>query len=152
MKIEDEIQGRFRNEYHKGVINLSYTNKQISYEFAQSLKRHGLAEQQYNVLRILRGFRHASPLSIGFIKARMLDKNSDVSRIVDRLHEKGLISRVENPKDRRQKHVAITVKGLDLLAQMLSCELEIDHLLKNLDETEIKELNRLLDKIRNKED
>jgi len=55
MKIEDEIKGKFRNEYHKGLINLTYTAKQLSYEFYQSLKKHGLAEQQYNVLRILRG-------------------------------------------------------------------------------------------------
>ena len=102
MKIEDEIKGRFRNEYHKGLINLIFTTKHLSYDFHQSLKKHGLAEQQYNVLRILRGFRSEAPLCIGFIKERMLDKDSDVSRIVDRLFEKGLVSRVENKEDRRQ--------------------------------------------------
>lgn len=152
MKIEDEIKGRFRNEYHKGVINLGYTYKQLGYEFNQSLKAHGLAEQQYNVLRILRGFRAEAPLTIGFIKERMLDTNSDVSRIIDRLFEKGFVSRLENPNDRRQKSVEITEKGLDLLDKMLNCELKVDTLLKNLSQNEVVELNRLLDKIRESEE
>lgn len=148
MSIEDELKGRFRNDYHKGMINLTYTAKQLSYEFFQSLKRYGLAEQQYNVLRILRGFRPEAPLSIGFIKERMLDKDSDVSRIVDRLFEKGFVNRTENPTDRRQKSVEITETGLALLDKMFGCEQKADTLLNNLTQEEINELNRLLDKIR----
>lgn len=148
MSIEDELKGRFRNDYHKGIINLTYTAKQLSYEFYQSLKSYGLAEQQYNVLRILRGFRSEAPLSIGFIKERMLDKDSDVSRIVDRLFEKGFVNRTENPADRRQKSVEITEAGLALLDKMFGCEQKADTLLNNLTPEEINELNRLLDKIR----
>jgi len=59
MKIEDEIKEQFRNEYHKGWINLTYTAKKMSYKFYQSLKEHGITEQQYNVLRILRGVHSA---------------------------------------------------------------------------------------------
>lgn len=150
MKIEEEIKGRFRNDYHKGLINLIYTAKQLSYEFYQSLKKHEITEQQYNVLRILRGFRSEAPLSIGFIKERMLDRDSDVSRIVDRLYEKGYVTRTENPNDRRQKSVEITREGLALLDQMYSCELKADTLLSNLTPDEVNELNRLLDKIREK--
>ncbi len=148
MSIEEEMNGRFRNEYHKGLINLTYTVKLLKYEFHKSLKAHGLTEQQYNVLRILRGFRSQAPLSIGFIKQRMLDKDSDVSRIVDRLFEKGLLSRKENPDDRRQKSVEITTNGLQLLDKMFSCEKKADTLLKNLSMDEVKQLNYLLDKIR----
>jgi DNA-binding MarR family transcriptional regulator len=148
MSLEDELKGRFRNDYHKGMINLTYTTKQLGYEFLQSLKKHGLAEQQYNVLRILRGFRAQAPLSIRFIKERMLDKDSDVSRIVDRLFEKGLLTRKENLEDRRQKAVEITASGLALLNSMFECEKTMDKMLTNLSEEEIRELNRLLDKIR----
>ena len=150
MKIEDEIKGRFRNEYHKGLINLTYTTKHLSYKFFQSLKKYGLTEQQYNVLRILRGFRSEAPLSIGFIKVRMLDKDSDVSRIVDRLFEKSLVNRTENLNDRRQKSVIITEEGLALLDKMYDCEKLTDTFLKNLTKEEVLELNRLLDKIRKK--
>lgn len=151
MTIEEELKGRFRNDYHKGLINLNYTTKQLSYEFFQTLKKYGIAEQQYNVLRILRGFRSEAPLTIGFIKERMLDKDSDVSRIVDRLFEKGLLDRKENPEDRRQKSVVITEKGLTLLDNMFDCEKTADRLLTNLTVEEIRELNRLLDKIREKQ-
>ena len=150
MKIEDELKGRFRNDYHKGMINLIYTAKQLSYEFFRSLKMHDITEQQYNVLRILRGFRTEAPLCIGYIKERMLDKDSDVSRIVDRLYEKGMVSRIENPSDRRQKTIEITAQGLSLLDNMYECEKKADTLLNNLNEEEVTELNRILDKIRNK--
>ena len=148
MSLEEEINGRFRNEYHKGFINLTYTVKLLSHEFHKSLKAHGLTEPQYNVLRILRGFRIQAPLSIGFIKQRMLDKDSDISRIVNRLFEKGLLSRKENLDDRRQKSVEITTKGMELLDKMFSCEQKADTLLKNLSMDEVKQLNYLLDKIR----
>ena len=103
MKIEDEIKGRFRNERHKGVINLSFTEKQLTYSFLQSLKKHGLTEPQYNILRVLMGFRSGGPPSIGFLKDRMLDRSSDVSRLIDRLYDLGLVDRKENSTDRRQK-------------------------------------------------
>ncbi|GBD93267.1 HTH-type transcriptional regulator MhqR [bacterium BMS3Abin05] len=152
MRIEDELKGRFRNEYHKGLINLNYTVKQLTYGFRQFLKKHGLTEPQYNILKILRGFRSEAPLSIGFIKERMLDKNSDVSRIVDKLYMNGLVNRRENPTDRRQKEVDITESGLALLEKMDDCEKMIDTLLSNLAPEEVQELNRLLDKIREKAD
>lgn len=148
MKIEDELKGRFRNDYHKGLINLTYTVKHLSYDFLQTLKKFKLTESQYNVLKVLRGYRSEGPSSIGFLKERMLDKNSDISRIVDKLYEKVLINRQENIIDRRQKDVEITEKGLELLAKMDVCDKVEDSLLKNLTEEEVVELNRILDKIR----
>ncbi|MEI6753797.1 MAG: MarR family transcriptional regulator [Paludibacter sp.] len=148
MQIEDEIKGRFRNERHKGLINLTFTVKQLSYSFLQTLKTHGLTEPQYNILRVLRGFRNEGTSSIGFLKERMLDRSSDVSRLVDKLYDKGLIDRKENDIDRRQKDVVITENGLKLLAEMLDCEAQADSELNNLTDEEVVELNRLLDKIR----
>jgi len=99
-------------------------------------------------LRVLRGYRSNGPVSISFLKERMLDKNSDVSRIVDKLFEQDLISRTENGSDRRIKDVQITQKGLKLIETMKDCILKEDMMLKNLNAVEISELNRLLDKIR----
>lgn len=148
MRIEDEIKGRFRNEYHKGLINLSYTSRKLSYVFYCELRKHGITEQQYNVLRILRGFSSESPLSIGFIKERMLDRDSDVSRLVDRLFNNGYLTRFEDKDDRRKKSVEITEKGTNLLNSMLIIELEGDKLLQHLTIEEVNLLNELLDKIR----
>lgn len=148
MRIEDEVKGRFRNDNHKGLINLIYTVNHLNYQFRQNLKEHELTEPQYNVLRILRGFRSEKSISIGFIKERMLDKNPDVSRIVDGLLAKGLLSRKENPEDRRQKAIEITEKGVALLTEMLEFDKKAENLLACLSSVELNELNRLLDKIR----
>jgi DNA-binding MarR family transcriptional regulator len=123
----------------------------LGYKFFSELKKHEITEQQYNVLRILRGFRSEAPLSIGFIKERMLDRDSDVSRLVDRLFNNGLVLRNEDKDDRRKKSVEITEKGLTLLNNMLQVELEGDKLLQNLTLEEVNQLNSLLDKIRTQE-
>lgn len=149
MKIEEELDAHFRNEYHKGMINLIYTTNELHFEFLQYLRHHGLTSQQYNVLRVLRGYG-GKPRSIDFLRNRMLDKKSDISRIVDRLYEKQLVDRVRNNKDKRQKEISITQKGLNLLDEMYDCEKHSDSLLKNLTEQEIRELNQLLDKIRDR--
>jgi len=150
MTIDEEIKGRFRNDYHRGLINLIYTVNQLNYNFMQHLKRHKLTEPQYNVLRVLKGFRSEGAVSIGFLKERMLDKNSDVSRIVDKLYNHGFVDRKENSTDRRQKDILITEKGILLLQSMADCETKADTLLKNLTLEEVRELTGLLDKIREK--
>ena len=150
MSIEEEIDGHFRNEFHKGMINLIYTTNEIHFEFLSYLRTHGLTSQQYNVLKLLRRFGDA-PRSIDFLRNRMLDKKSDMSRIIDRLFAQDLVDRVENITDRRQKEITITVKGMTLLDKMDDCERHTDGLLKNLTEEEVQELNRLLDKIREKQ-
>ncbi len=147
MKIEDEIKGRFRNDYHKGIINLTYTNNQLNRNFFKVVQKHGISIQQYNILRVLRGFKQ-QPCSIGFLRERMLDQSSDVSRLVDRLVSKGFVERAESQADRRQKDVVINQKGLDLLGKMDDCERQIDELLRVLTLEEVQQLNYLLDKIR----
>ncbi len=147
MRIEEEIDGHFRNEYHKGIINLIFTSNQLHYSFIQYLKNHGLTSQQYNILRVLRGFGSV-PRSLDFLKKRMLDKKPDMSRVVDKLYKRGLVNRGENSNDRRLKDISITKKGLELLAQMDDCEKQVDTLLKNLSPDEVETLNSLLDKAR----
>ena len=147
MKIEDEIKGRFRNDYHKGMINLIFTTNQLNHQFQQYLKVHNLSTSQYNILRVLRGFGD-KPRSINFLKEQMLDRKSDVSRLVDKLHQRGLIRRTECSQDRRQKDLEITNPGLQILGKMDVCEKQVDTLLANLQQEEVQQLNLLLDKIR----
>jgi len=148
MSLEVELKGRFRNQRYKALINLRYTAALLGNGLLKNLNQFDITEAQYNVLRILRGFRDEAPLSIGFIKTRMLDRNSDVSRIVDRLLLNELVVRVENTADRRQKDISITDKGLKLLSDMLPYELSVEGVLKNLNDEEIETLNQLLDKAR----
>ena len=74
----------------------------------------GLTSPQYNVLRILRG-SHPNKLTCGAIGERTIARGSDVTRLVDRLHERGLVKRSRSEVDRRVVEVSIAEKGLHLL-------------------------------------
>ena len=148
MKLEEEIQQKkFRSEKQKAIVNIYYTNCFISSKFESLLKKFGLTLQQYNILRILRG-QNGKAIAMGDIKNRMLDKNSDVSRIVERLKIKKLIERKICRSDHRQMDVKITQRGLDLLSKIDGIEQRSDKILSKLSTKEVKQLNDLLDKIR----
>lgn len=147
MKIEEELQSRFRNEYHKLMVNLILTSTRIEEKFDEIISQYSITATQFNVLRILRG-QQKKPVTVSLVKERMIERNSDVSRIIERLVQKGLIKRTENQSDRRQKDVIITQAGLKLLNKIDSCESEMDQLLQALSKEEAKSLNNLLDKLR----
>jgi len=147
MRIEEEIkQEKFKSEQQKVTINLLYTSNWLMNKHKEFFKTYNITPQQYNVLRILRG-QHPKSISTSAIKDRMLDKNSDVSRIVDRLTSKNLLCKTTCSEDRRLVDVIISDDGLELLKKM-------DKAIDNLDETinltdeEAKQLNKLMDKAR----
>jgi DNA-binding MarR family transcriptional regulator len=119
---------------------------QIDYIQQQLFKEYGVTPQQYNALRILRG-QHPKPATVGLIKERMIDRNSDASRIVERLRKANFVERVTCENDRRAVDVVITEKGLALLKKLDPIVNTINDPLKTLDATEIAELNAMLDKI-----
>lgn len=147
-KIEDEIKTvNFRSEFHKATLNIIFTSGWLSGIHAEIFKKYNLTSAQYNVLRILRG-NHPNPLTLLSIRDRMLDKMSDVSRIIERLRIAGLAERFSCESDRRAVDINITEKGLQLLKQMESEEEKMDSFLNNLTAEEAQQLNILLDKIR----
>ena len=150
MRIEDEIkQPTFRDDFQKAFINLVYTAGWLATRQAALLKLYGLSLPQFNVLRILRG-RHPEPATVALLIERMLDKTSNASRIVDRLEEKQLVTRTVCPANRRAVDIRITEAGLRLLRQIDDGEFaKPDHTgLDNLNTSELRQLNTLLDKIR----
>jgi len=150
MSIEKDIQqSKFRNEYHKTVVNLIFTYNWITEKTKQFFDKGDITSQQYNILRILRGA--GKPLSTLQIRQRMLDKMSDTSRIVDRLVKKELVQKVVCKTDRRLVDVTITDTGLQLLDKLDSYNEQMDAMLSNLSEDDAKMLNQLLDKIRSSE-
>lgn len=86
-------------------------------DVARLLKPAGLRPTQYNVLRILRGAR-PEPLSCGEISGRMITREPDLTRLLDRLETAGLVSRCRGDEDRRVVRVAITPAGLALLKSL----------------------------------
>jgi DNA-binding MarR family transcriptional regulator len=147
MGIEKDIQQScFRNEFQKMGINLIYTANWLNEKIAQILANEEITQQQYNILRILRGSE--CPLSTLKIRERMLDKMSDTSRIVDRLITKGLVEKTACLKDKRLVDITISKKGLVLVDKLDQFNNQIDAVLKGVDEKEAQTINQLLDKIR----
>jgi DNA-binding MarR family transcriptional regulator len=148
MTIEKDInQHKFRNEHQKSVINLIYTYNWVNEKIDKIFQPFDITQQQFNILRILRGA--GAPLSTLQIRQRMLDKMSDTSRIVDRLLKKGLVKKNVCKADRRLVDVIITEKGKKLLEKIDASSDEMDAVFKNLSPADAKNLNQLLDKIRN---
>lgn len=145
MKIEEEIkQFKFKSTHQKAIINLLFTASWIQTEQQQFFKSYGITYQQFNILRILKG-QYPQAISATEIKSRMLDKNSDVSRLLDRLTSKNLILKQTCPKDKRAADVSITQAGLDILAELDKKQKKIDTVL-SLTEKEAEDLSNLLDK------
>src|SRR6478752_1081878 len=101
MKLEDEIkQKEFRTEHHKAMVNMIFTSNWLDSKANDFFKKFGITSQQFNILRILRG-SHPEPCTINMLRERMLDKNCDASRIVERLRVKGVLDRKTCSEDRR---------------------------------------------------
>ena len=148
MKLEEEIkQKKFRNEHHKMLVNILFTNSWLNGLHHQMLKPFDISMQQYNLLRILRG-QYPKPASVNLLIDRMIDKQSTASRLVEKLRLKELVERRMCESDRRRVDVAITQKGLDVLAQIDIDMKIVDQTTENITESEAKELNRILDKLR----
>ncbi|MCS6966960.1 MAG: MarR family transcriptional regulator [Cytophagales bacterium] len=146
-RIEEEIYGRFQSEEHKASVNLVYTGNWINSTLDNLLKKYDLTSQQYNMLRILRG-AYPEPVSLKYVRMRMLDKMSDVSRMADKLFRKGCIDRWQSTYDRRIVNIRINQQGLVLLQQADKEVALIESCFTVLNTEELKQLNHLLDKLR----
>jgi DNA-binding MarR family transcriptional regulator len=94
-------------------VELARTVDLLSRGPAHLLKQHDLSPNQYNVLRILRGTPDG--LLCGEIAARMISRDPDITRLLDRLEKRGLIGRCREDPDRRKVLVRIAPGGLSLL-------------------------------------
>ncbi len=148
MKIEEEIkQTKFRNVHHKLAINLLYTAAWLEDQNKNFFKEFGITNQQFNILRILRG-QHPSKISGAEIKSRMIDKNSDVSRLLDRLIAKELVIKSQCPNDKRAADVVISDQGLKILKKIDAKMDQTDLSVLKLTNEEATQLSDLLDKSR----
>lgn len=145
MTIEDEIkQSKFKSPLQKAFLNLIYTANWLQSKQQDFFKEYGITANQFNILRILKG-QHPKSISASEIKMRMLDRNSDVSRLLDRLTLKKLITKTTCPDDRRAFDVSISKEGLLLLSAIDEPHDE-NTLALSLEEATI--LSNLLDKCR----
>jgi DNA-binding MarR family transcriptional regulator len=150
MKIEDEIKSTVELTLAKKVIlNLSFTRNLVGDKFLEILKPFDLSGEQYNVLRILRG-QKGKPANMSVIQERMISKNSNTTRLVDKLVLKELVIRKICPSNKRKMEITITEKGLEVLETLDPVVIEHENCLANkLTKEELIQLNNLLEKYRN---
>ena len=149
MKIEDVIKSTVSiDDSKKVILNIIYTQSVIGEKFAEVLKPYELSSEQYNVLRILRG-QKGNPANMCVIQERMIAKNSNTTRLIDKLLLKDLVTREVCPDNRRKIEVQITPKGLELLSELDPKVIEHEKLFSNnLTQEELSQLNHLLEKFR----
>lgn len=149
MGLEEEIkQKEFKTKQQRAFLNLIFTACHLNLEQTRFFKPYQLSAQQYNVLRILRG-QNGKPVTIGLIQERMLDIQSNASRLIDKLEEKKLVLRIVCPKDKRQMDITITESGLEILNE-IDDKLDTHENKIILTDEEADILNDLLNKIRKK--
>jgi DNA-binding MarR family transcriptional regulator len=149
MKIEEVIKSNVSiDSAKKVVLNVLYTQNVIAERFSEVLKPYDLSSEQYNVLRILRG-QKGCPANMCVIQERMIAKNSNTTRLIDKLLLKELVTREVCPDNRRKIEVKITTKGLDVLTELDPKVVQHEQLFaKNLSPSELEALNDLLEKYR----
>lgn len=134
----------------KVLLNILINQGIILESLNDILKPFDLSPEQFNVLRILRG-QNKKTTNMCVIQERMITKSSNTTRLIDKLLLKGLVTRNVCRENRRKIEVTITKKGLDVLEQLDPKLVENEnYFASNLSETELEQLNLLLEKYRKK--
>jgi DNA-binding MarR family transcriptional regulator len=147
MNVEDIIKTNIKIPLHKRtIIHLSLVMNKIDEEVSTCLKPYEISIQQFNVLSILRG-QKGNPANLSTINERMVSKMSNTTRLVDKLLLKGFVSRNICKQNRRKIEILITKEGIKILEQIDGILFETEKkILGNFNETELHELNKLLNK------
>jgi len=148
MKLEEAIKSnRFIDERHKATINVLYSAYWLKNNFSTALKDNGVTMEQFNVLRILKG-KHPEPMCVKDIGSRIIEKNSNVPRIIDRLILKKLAKKTPSKEDKRETLVSLTEKGLKQLEEANKVLDRLTNELIGIDNADAAKLNALLEKMR----
>jgi len=137
-----------KQAYYSAIIQVIKAGHWITDSVSAQLKPHGVSEPQYNVLRVLNAAKD-QPLTVEQISQQMVQRSSNVTRIIDKLVDKGLVSRQECTTNRRKMDIGITAAGMNFLAQLdKQVEAFHDPLLNKLSKEELITLARLIQKLR----
>jgi len=148
MKLEEAIKStRFTDAKHKAVLNLLYTSYWLKTHVSGILKQNDLTIEQFNVLRILKG-ANLEQMCVRDIGSRMIEKNSNVPRIIDRLLVKKLVRRTTSKEDKRETLISLTDKGIEQVEVARQLVETLQREIMGIDETDAETLNELLEKVR----
>ena len=149
MELEKELKMNTElAPHHRATLNVIFTGAWMSERMNSFLKPFGISEQQYNILRILRG-QKGNALNLQQISERMVHKMSNTTRLIEKMRLKKLVNREVCPNNRRKVDISILPAGLNLLEEIVTTlkinEQEIE---SRLTKDEATTLASLLDKIR----
>ncbi len=148
VKLENALlTNKFSSEAQKATLNILYTAWWLKSLTSKELKDFDLTHEQYNVLRILKG-KYPDQLCVKDIARRMIEKNSNVPRIIDRLEIKKLVKRTVSESDKRETRITITKSGLSILESSTSKLNKAHNSIQTITEKEAEQLNFLLEKLR----
>ncbi|HTM65962.1 MAG TPA: MarR family transcriptional regulator [Flavipsychrobacter sp.] len=151
MKLQEALKtDRFRDEQHKATLNVLYTAYWFKSHLSIVFKEHGITEEQFNVMRILKG-KHPEQMCVRDIASRMLEKNSNVPRIIDRLVAKKMVKRENSTEDKRETLISLTAKGIEQLEKVSKQVETKSNDIINLSDEEANQLHNLLEKLREEE-
>lgn len=148
MALEDDLkQSKKMSPRQHAVLGVLHTASVVETYINSFLVAFDLTHQQYNILRILNG-NAAESMSVLDIQSRMIDRNSNVSRLVEKLRKRGLVIRKENPEDRRRVDVSITQDGIILTKKVEEERKNKGTKEQHFSEEDAQKLSELLDKFR----
>lgn len=134
--------------YFQTIVKIVRTGHWVTDRISQELKEFDATEPQFNVLWILRS-RRGEPITVKEIQEKMVQRSSNVTRLIDKLLSKGMVERKECAANRRKLDITITQKGIDFLEKL---ERKVEHfhqsMRNNLDEKELKQLLKLINKLK----
>ena len=137
----------FASLEQEAMLNILRSSDQLQNRFGRLFREFGLTSSQYNILRILRG--EGKPLPSLEVADRMIQVVPAITGLIDRLEKAGLASRHRCEQDRRVVYIEITDKALKLLKKMDQPLIDLhSQLIGHLSPTELKDLIRLLEKVR----
>ncbi len=148
--IQSEIQQTkpFNTLEEEALVSLQRTADRLHWRMSEMLKAYDLTPTQYNALRILRGAKDEGR-ACSEIAERMINRDPDITRLVDRLERRGLVARSREGRDRRVITTRITPAGLKLLESLDGPVEEFNRrLLGPLGEQTLRTLIQLLDAVR----
>jgi DNA-binding MarR family transcriptional regulator len=138
----------FSSREQEAYLSLLRTTDALQSSVEARLKEFGLTGTQYNALRILRG-AGAEGLPCSEVGERMITRDPDITRLLDRLQKRGLVERIRCKCDRRVVYGKITVAGLKLLRELDEpLEKHGREMLKHVGQAKLKQLIELLEKVR----
>ena len=136
----------FVSPQYKAVVGVLLLNNIISNDLEAHLEGFGLTYPQFNILRILKG-KHPEGVPLGVIRERMLHRQSDVSRLVDRLKAMGLVDKVADGRSRKKVKVCLTEQGWEKINRIPVDHAGFHSLMAGVSEEDIRRFNEIVGRL-----